>query len=380
MRRTIFIFVFISLTLFTAACSDNSKENEEDVCTYDGQTFEIGDSFPSTDGCNTCTCGENGAVGCTQMGCVAICEYNDVVYQQGDTFMENGCLCSCGADGQVSCNEEGCDTFCEYGGKYYSSGNSFEASDGCNTCTCGEDGNVFCTEMACPDNDKCSDGLTYHETGCGLEEGMPEIEAGCYGECQGIPCESGICQLTDTNPCICEPGMDCCDACGVNTWLCLDAPQTCAPTAGRPIITSAGKSFGMCVGNCVAKLTIDPGDPGSCAEITLSKCPWNDPSGCAANKIAVLSATGQAKATGLAAELLGIELQETYGCPDCTDGGASQLTLHLDNKELKISYEYDKPPSVLARVDEFTQGLIEAMETCTPNDDIETINPGCISE
>jgi hypothetical protein len=40
------------------------------TCPYDGQTFKPGDTFPSTDKCNTCTCGENGAVGCTKRACV----------------------------------------------------------------------------------------------------------------------------------------------------------------------------------------------------------------------------------------------------------------------------------------------------------------------
>ena len=40
------------------------------VCDYDGNTYEIGESFPATDGCNTCSCMENGNVACTKMACV----------------------------------------------------------------------------------------------------------------------------------------------------------------------------------------------------------------------------------------------------------------------------------------------------------------------
>ena len=39
------------------------------TCAYDGETYDSGDSFPSTDGCNTCTCGTNGSVGCTKRAC-----------------------------------------------------------------------------------------------------------------------------------------------------------------------------------------------------------------------------------------------------------------------------------------------------------------------
>jgi hypothetical protein len=39
------------------------------TCSYDGQTFNPGDQFASTDGCNTCNCSSNGMVGCTKMAC-----------------------------------------------------------------------------------------------------------------------------------------------------------------------------------------------------------------------------------------------------------------------------------------------------------------------
>ena len=37
-------------------------------CTYDGQTYADGSSFPATDGCNTCSC-SSGVVACTLMAC-----------------------------------------------------------------------------------------------------------------------------------------------------------------------------------------------------------------------------------------------------------------------------------------------------------------------
>ncbi len=37
-------------------------------CEYNGKTYGLGEQFPATDGCNTCTCGEAG-VGCTKMAC-----------------------------------------------------------------------------------------------------------------------------------------------------------------------------------------------------------------------------------------------------------------------------------------------------------------------
>jgi hypothetical protein len=40
-------------------------------CSYGGKRYAVGDSFPATDGCNTCSCGANGSVGCTKKACPA---------------------------------------------------------------------------------------------------------------------------------------------------------------------------------------------------------------------------------------------------------------------------------------------------------------------
>jgi hypothetical protein len=39
------------------------------TCSYGGATYPAGASFPASDGCNTCTCGTNGSVGCTKIAC-----------------------------------------------------------------------------------------------------------------------------------------------------------------------------------------------------------------------------------------------------------------------------------------------------------------------
>lgn len=43
---------------------------DENTCTYDDLTYALGDTFPATDGCNTCTCEDDGAVYCTEIGCL----------------------------------------------------------------------------------------------------------------------------------------------------------------------------------------------------------------------------------------------------------------------------------------------------------------------
>ena len=39
------------------------------TCTYNGQIYQAGESVPSIDGCNSCSCDESGQVACTDMAC-----------------------------------------------------------------------------------------------------------------------------------------------------------------------------------------------------------------------------------------------------------------------------------------------------------------------
>lgn len=45
-----------------------STDSQQKTCTYNGISYNDGESFDATDGCNTCTC-EDGEVACTLMAC-----------------------------------------------------------------------------------------------------------------------------------------------------------------------------------------------------------------------------------------------------------------------------------------------------------------------
>ncbi|MET0386576.1 MAG: Kazal-type serine protease inhibitor domain-containing protein [Polyangiales bacterium] len=49
----------------TGACDGR----EEDGCTYRGQFYDVGETFPAGDGCNTCSCRAGGVVTCSQITC-----------------------------------------------------------------------------------------------------------------------------------------------------------------------------------------------------------------------------------------------------------------------------------------------------------------------
>jgi hypothetical protein len=107
------------------ATGDGTHCSSDDVVWYDtqtgqtgtsGTTYDVGDTFPSPDGCNTCSCTAQG-IACTERACA---------------------------------NDGGSAPGCDYNGHHYASGqNGFPSDDGCNSCSCGADGNVMCTAMAC---------------------------------------------------------------------------------------------------------------------------------------------------------------------------------------------------------------------------------------
>jgi Pacifastin inhibitor (LCMII) len=49
--------------------SGGAGGSSESGCDYEGKTYPLGSSFPSTDGCNVCSCDKTGGVACTLKAC-----------------------------------------------------------------------------------------------------------------------------------------------------------------------------------------------------------------------------------------------------------------------------------------------------------------------
>jgi hypothetical protein len=47
---------------------DSGSGSGSMTCTHAGTDYEVGDTFPAGDGCNTCSCTDQG-VACTIIGC-----------------------------------------------------------------------------------------------------------------------------------------------------------------------------------------------------------------------------------------------------------------------------------------------------------------------
>jgi len=175
------------LAAFAGGCGSDGTNSSNATCSNGGKAYQVGESFPSQDGCNTCYCGSNGLIACTLVACLndaspriadgsaladlnpdgstqQSCTYNGKTYPFNVTFMAtdgcNECWCAgnppsamctlvrCSEDAAVLGLEVSVGT-CSYGGKQYPSGASFPATDGCNTCDCGRYLLVACTMTAC---------------------------------------------------------------------------------------------------------------------------------------------------------------------------------------------------------------------------------------
>ncbi len=157
----------LATTLAFAGCLAEPTAPAEVRCSYAGASYRAGERFAATDGCNSCSCEENGRIACTLIGCVAPgCLVGGRRYATGESFpSSDGCnTCTCMPAG-VACTERACfdagsdasadapadaPRACSYGGSTYPDGATFPATDGCNTCACTA-GSVACTKKACVD-------------------------------------------------------------------------------------------------------------------------------------------------------------------------------------------------------------------------------------
>jgi hypothetical protein len=99
MTRTLTSALLLSLL---SGCSANVTVFDE--CRVGDTTYDVGDSFPAEDGCNTCTCEVGGDVACTTLACTCQGDYPDCAPPP------DGCSLDyvCDATGQWSC-EVTCD-------------------------------------------------------------------------------------------------------------------------------------------------------------------------------------------------------------------------------------------------------------------------------
>ena len=151
----------------------------------------------------------------------------------------------------------------------------------------------------------------------------------------------------------------------------VSASSSTSPQGPRPVITGGGVSFGECLGLCVGEFRVD----GSA--VVLDRRSWDRTQEVASH--GELTAEGRRRLDAIEVALVGVALGETYGCPDCADGGAAWVDLIVDGEGARSTYEYGRPPSPLAEWDLFATDLIIALAECTSGPLLE-VAAGCQTE
>lgn len=165
-------------------------------CQVDGKIYELGDTFLSSDGCNTCICGSDGAVGCTYKICLpekhTKCNHKGQTYTSGEAFTDNCNTCICNTDGSVKCTDIPCPNgkkTCSHKGKEYKEDEFFKID--CNTCRCGPNGVADCTNFTC--TPKYQKSCTYKEKQYAAGETFRD-------ECNACTCDfNGLVQCNNNN-------------------------------------------------------------------------------------------------------------------------------------------------------------------------------------
>jgi hypothetical protein len=143
-------------------------------CSYQGKVYPAGSTFPSYDGCNSCSCAGSQVV-CTEKACAdagppidatvdgppACTPGADQTCNEDPTV--NSLRGKCLADGTCACGTNAVSPYtgrclnpgdktgdgCEYAGVLQPVGSGFPCADGCNKCGCISQGRIGMTLLAC---------------------------------------------------------------------------------------------------------------------------------------------------------------------------------------------------------------------------------------
>jgi len=104
--KKLFPLLFL-ITLTGVSCAPA----KEIACGYDGQRYEVGDSFLASDGCNTCSCGPDGQISCTEIACESPVDQ----CQTAADCLDQGIDTSFCEEGEWSCVNAQCEFQCGIG-------------------------------------------------------------------------------------------------------------------------------------------------------------------------------------------------------------------------------------------------------------------------
>ena len=288
------------------AAQDSDEIDDSDsasICFYNGKEYEVGDSFPAEDGCNTCSCGSDLMVACTSMACE--CRDGEKRYYScpGTNLSVVECTCTDGHEWacidspESLCETEGCiapgDTVGVYpdapeccdgldASTMYKIDDTLEMLrcdplDGASICIktedgiCGKGEDVCNSPADCKEerDTKCDDGTKYD---CWMEEPV-----GCKGD-RIVALQEGCWECVNPNTCSAVGETNCTrdDECGdlgfaychrpvgqcSAAGVCQNVEDTGCPEIYAPVCGCDGETYGN---DCMAEQSgINIASEGEC--------------------------------------------------------------------------------------------------------------------
>ena len=253
--------------------------------------------------------------------------------------------------------------------------NRFATLEACQA-SCGGGADVACGGRAgntCAGAEFCEFGP---RGGCGFDDGQ--------GLCQVRP---EVCAEIFAPVCGCDSQTypnDCFAAAG-GTDVQYDGPcedpagEACSDLSRDPIVAGGTLTYGLCASGCQSTLVIAPtalNRAPPCDEVLLTICDNGLGVACTEHR-GTLTPLAHDLARDAARQLVGVVLQDVYGCPDCADGGARTVELERNGVRSVHSYEAGQAPPALIDADTLVRGAIEALRTCVSSPLVDVF-PGCV--
>ncbi len=150
-----------------------------------------------------------------------------------------------------------------------------------------------------------------------------------------------------------------------------DAGARCGDVARDSVLVSATHESGFCANSCKAMVTISAaasGEPSGCDAVTLLDCLTGGQ--CKPTNTGTLTPHGHDLARSIAAQLVGVTLADTYGCPGCTDGPTTQITLTRNGTDSSHKFGSGQAPNELMPSDAYFTSLFAALTQCKADGNI----------
>lgn len=268
------------------------------------------------------------------------------------------------------------DEFCDF------QGNGCDWADASGTCKARP---TACDQQYLP---VCGcDGQTYSNNCAAQAAGSDQGSAGvCSGPCSNADCGPApgapnfMCDDGSTGGPVCGRS----DA-GICQWTIQECPVTvggCPDASRDPIVLGGRRSFGFCAGDCDSVVQIGPSPldaANACDVVSVEVCDHGRTgSEDCTTSYGTLTRQGHDEARAAAIALQGLRLLPRYGCPDCADGGASEIEVMRDGTASTHVYEFNGPPVELEAADALVQGLIDDLRACTGSARVQ-IDGSCVA-